>query len=43
MKSFWKYTIGLLVEVAIKLLQKAISKSDNVISGTGSDSTAKNK
>lgn len=43
MNSFWKYTIGLLVEVAIKLLQTVISKSDNVISGTGSDSTAKNK
>lgn len=43
MNSFWKYTIGLLIEVAVKLLQTVISKSDNVIPGTGSNSTTENK
>lgn len=43
MNSFWKYTIGLLVEVAVKLLQTVINKSDNVIPGTGSQSTTESK
>lgn len=43
MNSFWKYTVGLLVEVAIKLLQTVINKSDNVIPGTGAQSTADSK
>lgn len=43
MNAFWKYTIGLLVEVAVKLLQTVINKSDNVIPGTGSQSTAESK
>ncbi|MFV0581513.1 hypothetical protein [Parabacteroides gordonii] len=41
MKPFWKYTVGLLVEVVIKVLQTIIGKSDNVIKGTGSDSSRK--
>lgn len=43
MNSFWKYTVGLLVEVAIKLLQTVVNKSDNVIPGTGSNSTTESK
>lgn len=43
MNSFWKYTVGLLVEVAIKLLQTVINKSDNVIPGTGANSTTESK
>ena len=39
MRPFWKYTLGLLVEVAVKVLQLFIPKENNVISGTGSQST----
>lgn len=41
MKPIWKYTVGLLVEVVIKLLQTIIGKDDNVIQGTGSNSASK--
>ena len=36
MEPIWKYTVGLLVEVVIKVLQTLIG---NVIKGTGSKST----
>lgn len=40
MNAIWKYTIGILVEVVIKVLQKVISPTDNIIKGTGSNDTA---
>ena len=40
MKPIWKYTIGLLVEVVIKVLQTFISNEDNVIPGTGARNSA---
>lgn len=43
MNSFWKYTIGLAIEVAIRLFQTFVNKSDNVIPGTGQNSTAEKK
>lgn len=36
----WKYTIGLLLEVVVKVLQTVISKEQPVIPGTGSCSSA---
>ena len=36
MSKFWKYTVGLLVEVIIKVLQIFVPKDNNTISGTGS-------
>ena len=39
MKKVWKYTIGLLIEVVIKVLQSVVSKDDNVIDGTGSQNS----
>lgn len=41
MKPFWKYTVGLLIEVVIKVLQTVIGKDDNIIRGTGSNSSRK--
>lgn len=38
MKPIWKYTIGLVIEVIIKVLQTFISGSDTIISGTGNKS-----
>lgn len=43
MNKFWKFTIGLAIEVAIKLFQQFVSSSDNVIKGTGSNSTTEQK
>ena len=37
MKPLWKYTVGLVIELVIKVLQSFVSKSDNVINGTGSN------
>ena len=34
-------TVGLLVEVVIKVLQTIIGKDDNIIKGTGSNSSRK--
>lgn len=39
MEPIWKYTVGLLVEVVIKVLQTLIGKDVNVIKGTVSKST----
>ena len=39
MEPIWKYTVGLLVEVVIKVLQTLIGTAGNVITGTGSKST----
>ena len=39
MEPIWEYTVGLLVEVVIKVLQTLIDKDGNVIKGTGSKST----
>lgn len=38
MKPLWKYTIGLVIEVIIKVLQTFIPGSDTIISGTGNKS-----
>ena len=43
MNSFWKYTIGLVIEMAIRLAQQFISPSNNVIKGTGSKSSSEAK
>ena len=43
MNSFWKYTIGLVIEMAIRLAQQFISPNNNVIKGTGSKSSSEAK
>ena len=41
MKPIWKYTVGLLIEVVIKLLQSVIGSDDTIIPGTGSKTVKK--
>lgn len=40
MKPIWKYTVGLLIELVVKVLQTVIG-DDPVIRGTGKNSTVK--
>jgi len=41
MKGIWKYTLGLAIELIIKVLQQLIETEDTVIPGTGSNAKAK--
>jgi len=41
MKPVWKYTVGLLIELVIKILQTVIDSDNTVIPGTGSKTVKK--